>query len=203
MVRGDLSAQEVITVLHHDQRWVSSDLSAQEVITVLHHDQRWVSSDLSATLCQRLRFVSIDETVKRIMETGHFDIDCLPVDHGDGADVPAFNYETYQVAMSATPHRYTCTGNLQWVNHMYSTAPTVPILRSVVEDLADKFYLQRKGNMKPLHLTIAVDNLTMNPEKHLGALRCVSALEEVHAPYIALGKLLDKHLDAAQIAEWQ
>ncbi len=97
---------------------------------------------------------------------------------------------------------YECCGNLAWLAWNYNTAPTVPILRASVEDLAQKNYLQRRGNLFPLTLTVGMTSLKENPLIMIGSLKCVSPAEMLHAPYIALSTLAERGLTESDVEEW-
>ena len=102
----------------------------------------------------------------------------------DGGSIVPFEIETYKTAMKQSG-KYTCGANFWWIVHEYNTSSSVPIIKSHVVDLSNQKYTDR-DDFKDLKLTIAVDSLDENPMSMLGALKCVSPIEDYHAPIVAL-----------------
>ena len=97
---------------------------------------------------------------------------------------------------------YVCMLNFTWVDWKFTTAPGVPILKSMVTDFAETFY-PSGGPLEQIKLTVAVDGST-SPANQRGALKAVTPQEEILAPYWALGALLhDKKISDSDAEMWK
>ena len=129
--------------------------------------------------------------------------DWKPLGVGEGGSAPVFDHKEFLSGLE-NGGEYVCCGNLGWLDWMYSTAPGVPVLRSSVASYADAMFNPKASKFNTLKLTIAVEDLSLNPLEHKGALQAVSPQEEVIAPLYALGQALtSKSIAGSDAQKWR
>ena len=129
--------------------------------------------------------------------------DWKPLGVGHGGSAPVFDLKEFQSALK-NGGEYVCCGNFGWLDWKYSTAPGVPVLRSSVAAYADAECNPKANKFNTLKLTVAVEDPSVNPMEHKGALQAVSPQEEVITPLYALGQALkSKSIAGSDAQQWR